>query len=133
MKKMLLMGLLLASGSATAETVLVRFGIGQHCVGDTFQMFEPVETLFNDRKCELPLAHGNDMRAYVLRTKTVALKGCWGQLMSGDYLIVDQTGNQQTVPHQAYMQATTNSDGTAKITSSPIKTPEWAKAAGYCP
>lgn len=118
---------------ANAEQLLVRVGQGHQCAGDVFSIAAPPEVLFLERKCELPITHAADMRAYVFRSGDTAIKGCWGKLLDGNYAVVDQAGSQQVLAMNGYAEAVTTSASTAKIIRSPMQGTAWAKAMGMCP
>lgn len=143
MKKMLLIGALLASALANAETVLVQQAKGHQCVGDKFPINKPMEVLFKERSCKLPLSQAKDMREYVFRTGAVeqdgrvinppmAMRGCWGSYLDGSYLIVLSDGSQRVSPPNAYVTASLDG-GTATVTLSPNQGTRFAQAMEMCP
>lgn len=143
MKKLLLIGALLAPALANAETVLVQQAKGHQCIGDRFPISAPMEVLYVDRACQLPLAQAKNLRAYHLnvaasnqpnrKSPGVDMKGCWGKLLGNSYVVVLEDGSQTTAPPNAYVTASLAGDGIATVTKSPNQDTAHARAMGMCP
>ncbi|MWK54693.1 hypothetical protein GO594_01765 [Pseudomonas otitidis] len=121
------------SASANAEELLVYPAKGHQCAGDIFSVESPIEVLYLERACELPIVHAKNMRNYIFQSGNTRIKGCWGKLLNGNYLLINQDGTQELRPANAYSQATTISAKEAKITYSPNQGSAWAKAMEMCP
>ncbi|WP_371355598.1 hypothetical protein ACA087_00810 [Pseudomonas chlororaphis] len=143
MRKLFLIGVLMLPTIASAEVVHVQTAKGHQCVGDKFPITKPIEVLYKDRKCDLPLVHAKDMRAYLfsdsgsasgnLKRPVLSLKGCWGTHLDGSYVIVRQDGSQSYAPPNAYVTANLSENGTATVTASPNQGSRYAQAMGMCP
>lgn len=134
MRKMVFAAALAVAWTALgSELLYVQTAKGHQCVGDEFPIDNPMEVLFQSRKCDLPLAHADDMRAYVMRAGGQVLRGCWGKTLDGSYVIVSQSGNVSRSASNAYVTAKTISDSTAVVTASPNQGTPWAQAMGMCP
>jgi hypothetical protein len=85
MKKLVLIAAVLAPALATAEEAYVYPFAGMQ-VGQTVN--NPFPTiLYLKKKCELPLAHAKDMRAYASYSGVWDI-GCWGKDIDGNAIIV---------------------------------------------
>lgn len=139
MKKVVLIGLLLMPGLASAELVYVQTAKGHQCSGDKFPITEPAEVLYNDRKCDLPLALADSLRAYTLTIPgsgtraAITQRGCWGKTLNGSYMIITQDGGQRTAPPNAYVSASLLTGGVATVIKSQNQGTPYAKATGMCP
>lgn len=133
MKKLIAVGLAIWAGAASAEMLYVQAAKGHQCVGDRFQINAPMEVLYQDRKCDLPLVHAKDMRAYLFRAKDTVMRGCWGKTLDGTYVIVDQNGTVSNSASNAYVTAKTVSGSEAVVTVSPNQGTAYAKAMEMCP
>jgi len=143
MKRLMLIGALLIPALANAETVFVQQAKGHQCVGDKFPISAPMEVLYADRECKLPLVHAKDMRAYQVNIRAsnepsrkhpaVAMDGCWGRLAGNSYVVVREDGSQETMPPNAYVTASLSGDGTATVTKSPNQGTAFAQAMEMCP
>jgi len=136
MRKLILIGMLIAPAMASAEIVYVQTAKGHQCVGDKFPIAAPQEVLYQDRQCDLPLAHAKDLRAYTFVSgagPALALKGCWGKHLDGSYLVVRQDGSESFAPPNAYVTADLAKSGTATVTASPNQGSRYAQAVGMCP
>ncbi|MGY2438551.1 hypothetical protein [Pseudomonas sp. SDO52101_S400] len=143
MRKLFLIGALVLPAIANAEVVYVQTAKGHQCVGDRFPITAPLEVLYRDRKCDLPLAHAKDMRAYFFsdsgstsantKRPALSLKGCWGTHLDGSYVIVRQDGSQSYAPPNAYVTADLAKEGLSTVTASPNQGSRYAKAMEMCP
>lgn len=133
MKKLIAIGLTTLAASASAEVLYVQTAKGHQCVGDRFQINAPMEVLYQDRKCDLPLVHAKDMRAYIFRAKDTLMRGCWGKTLDGTYVIVDQNGTVNNSASNAYVTAKTVNNSEAVVTASPNQGTAYAKAMEMCP
>lgn len=88
MKKLVLIAALAVSTGAIADEAYVYRFAGMQ-VGQTVN--NPFPTiLYLQKKCELPLAHAKDMRAYA-SYRGVWDIGCWGKDIDGNAIIVVPT------------------------------------------
>lgn len=136
MRRLFLIGVLVAPVMASAEVVYVQTAKGHQCVGDKFPITAPQEVLYQERKCELPLVHAKDMRAYSFKSgagPALALKGCWGKHLDGSYIVVAQDGSESVAPPNAYVTADLAKNGAATVTASPNQGSRYAQAVGMCP
>lgn len=143
MRKLILVAALMLPAIASAEVVYVQTAKGHQCVGDKFPITAPLEVLYGDRQCDLPLAHAKDMRAYAFSDKGAATgsskrpaletKGCWGKRLDGSYVVVRQDGSQNFAPPNAYVTASLDQSGTATVTASPNQGSRYAQAMQMCP
>lgn len=143
MRKLILVAALMLPAIASAEVVYVQTGKGHQCVGDKFPITAPMEVLYEDRQCSLPLAHAKEMRAYQFTDKgsntegtkrpALSVNGCWGKRLDGSYVIVRQNGSQNVAPPNAYVTASLSKDGLATVTTSPNQGSRYAQAMEMCP
>ena len=85
MKKLVLIAAMLAPALATAEEAYVYPFAGMQ-VGQTVN--NPFPTiLYLDKKCDLPLVHTKDMRAYA-SYRGIWEIGCWGKDINGNAVII---------------------------------------------
>ncbi|MDH0287671.1 hypothetical protein N7414_00980 [Pseudomonas sp. GD04087] len=122
MKKMLLIGAMLLSGTAAAETVLFEPADGRRYVGDEFNAREAKQVLYQDRPCQLPIVNAKDMHEYASPI-THPSKACWGRLLGGDVVVVFDDGYTLKMPESAFVTATVDKTGQARVTKSVYKRP----------
>ncbi len=95
MKKLVLIAAVLAPALAAAEEAYVYPFAGM-AVGQTVD--NPFPTiLYLKKKCELPLAHAKDMRAYA-SYRGVWDIGCWGKDIDGNAVIVVPQMGTKSMP-----------------------------------
>ncbi|GAA7771002.1 hypothetical protein RN01_29875 [Cupriavidus sp. SHE] len=95
MKSLVLIAALAVSTNALAEEAYVYPFAGMK-VGETVK--NPFPTiLYLKKKCELPLAHAKDMRAYT-SYRGVWDVGCWGKDVNGNAFIVVPQMQTQSMP-----------------------------------
>ncbi|MDH0638186.1 hypothetical protein N5D52_14660 [Pseudomonas sp. GD03860] len=121
MKKILLSGLMLIAGAASAETVLVEPGDGHKFVGDRFDARTVNQVLYEDRACKLPIVNAKDMREYSTKLIAIQMKACWGRLLGGGLIIVFEDGDTRTGYENAYVTTTIDKNGNGVVTKSIYK------------
>lgn len=143
MRKLILVAALMLPAIASAEVVYVQTGKGHQCVGDKFPITAPMEVLYKDRACKLPIVHAKDMRAYHLEIKgsdlpgkknpAVSMAGCWGSTLDGSYIVIREDGSTDKMPPNAYVSASLGRDEVATVFKSPNQGTAFAKAMEMCP
>ncbi|MDD2056620.1 hypothetical protein NPS58_04055 [Pseudomonas putida] len=134
MKKVVLMSaLMLFAASAMAEQVLVTQGKGHQCRGDKFDISQPIEVLYPERACELPLADKSGWMAYRFQGPRLQQNGCFGRALDGSYVIVREDSVRTTASSNAYVMAKLSSNGKATVLASPNQDTPHAKAIEMCP
>lgn len=111
-------------GSASAEQFLVRADRGHQCVGDVFMLSDVSEMVYLERKCELRVSRAAEKHAYVSRSGSSEVRGCWLRLSDGNYSVMEEAGGQQLLNALAYARAETTSPSAAKIISTPLQEPD---------
>lgn len=143
MKRLILIGALFVPALANAELVYVQAGEGHQCAGDKFPITAPMEVLYQDRSCELPLLNAKDMRAYGLHVSRsnepsrknpgANLRGCWGKTIEGSYYVIREDGSQNTFPPNSLASASLLKTGMAIVIKNPNQDTAYSKALGVCP
>lgn len=143
MRKLILVVALTFPVTASAEVVYVQTSKGHQCIGDKFPISVPMEVLYRDRPCKLPIVHAKDMRAYHLsiegsdlpgkKNPSVSMEGCWGNTLDGSYMVIREDGSQDRMPPNAYVSASLGRDGMATVVKSPNQGTAFAKAMEMCP
>lgn len=125
--------LMLASMQAMAEQVLVTQGKGHQCRGDQFTITSPIEVLYPERECKLPLANKNGWMAYRFQGDKVQRDGCFAKQLDGSYTIIREDNTHQVTPSNGYVMARLSTDGKATVLASPNQDTPYAKAMAMCP
>lgn len=134
MKKAFLMGVLLVAATpALAEKILVSQGKGHQCRGDSFSVSQPIEVLYPERDCKLPLANKAGLFAYQFQGDRIQMAGCFGRQLDGTYTIIRKDNTLTTSSANSYVMAELGKDGQAKVLSSPNQDTPYGKAMGMCP
>ncbi|MFJ4349473.1 hypothetical protein ACIPZ5_01080 [Pseudomonas sp. NPDC089428] len=123
MKKMLMVGLLIASSAASAETMLVAPS-GSLCAGQTVAKDRFFKFLSPSQKCDLPIVNAEHMRAFRDATPSNAVvkmaegKGCWGQTLGGDAIFIYDDGKTSTMPMAVFAEVNFDTYGKGTVISS---------------
>ncbi|MCY1299199.1 hypothetical protein D9M70_487190 [compost metagenome] len=134
MKKAVLMGImLLAANPAPAEKVLGSQGKGHQCQGDSFSISQPIEVLYPERDCKLPLANKDGLFAYQFQGDRSQMPGCFGRQLDGTYTIIRKDNILTTSAANSYVMAELGKDGKAEVLSSPNQDTAYGRAMGMCP
>ncbi len=121
MKMMVFAGIMLAVGTASAETVLVEPGDGHKYVGDKFDARSVNQVLYADRSCKLPLVNAKDMREYSTKLIAIQMKACWGRLLGGGLIIVFEDGATMNGQENAYVSTSIDKNGSGVVMQSIYK------------